>query len=81
MVQYSENARTAAMSGDLLDAGVVIDLRGLRSVDEFDARWAEPIAFAQGLRKFDAVWLDFADGTQTRWRNAHRWRFWRKPAT
>lgn len=71
---------TAQMSGDLLDAGAIVDLRTLRSVGEFDVRWAEPIRFAQGLRKFDSVWLDFADGAQWHWRAAHRWRFWRRAA-
>lgn len=71
---------TAAMSGDLLDAGVLIDLRALRSIDEFDLRWAEPIRVAQGLRKFESVWLDFADGVQWRWRAGHRWRLWRRAA-
>ena len=71
---------TAAMSGELLEAGVIIDLRSLRGIDDFDTRWAEPIAFAQGLRKFDTLLLDFADGAQWRWRAGHRWRFWRRPA-
>ena len=71
---------TTRMSGDLLDAGVIVDLRALRSIDDFDTRWAEPIALAQGARKFETLRLDFADGAQCRWRAAHRWRFWRRPA-
>jgi hypothetical protein len=71
---------TAAMTGELLDAGVVVDLRTLRSVDEFDYRWAEPIRVAQGARRFESVWLDFADGVQCRWHAAHRWRVWRRAA-
>lgn len=70
----------AKMSADLLDAGVLIDLRALRTLDEFDARWVEPIESALGLRKFDRVRLDFEDGLQLDWRAANRWRFWRPPA-
>jgi hypothetical protein len=71
---------TAAMGGELLAAGVVIDLRALRSVDEFDTRWAEPIRGALGSRRFESVWMDFADGAKWRWRAAHRWRVWRRAA-
>lgn len=71
---------TSKMSGELLQAGALVDLRALRSVDEFDRRWVDPIRAALGRRKFDAVWLDFADGVQCRWRAAHRWRFWRRVA-
>lgn len=71
---------TAQMSVDRLQAGAVIDLRGLRSIDDFEARWAEPIEAAQRGRAFDTVHLDFADGAQVRWRAAHRWRLWRRPA-
>jgi hypothetical protein len=72
---------TSAMSGELLDAGGIVDLRALRSVDEFDYRWAEPIRAAQSKRRFDTLWLDFADGAQWRWRTPHRWRLWRASAS
>ena len=71
---------TATMSAEMLASGTVIDLRTLRSLDDFDARWAEPIAAAQVARAFETVHLDFADGTQTHWRARHRWRFWRGAA-
>lgn len=71
---------TATMNGDLLEAGAIIDLRALRCIDEFDARWSQPIALAQGAGKFDTVLLDFGDGAQWRWRASHRWRFWRAAA-
>lgn len=70
---------TAKMRAEWLDAGAIIDLRALRSIDEFDGRWAGPIGAAQAQRRFDTLWLDFADGAQSRWRAAHRWRFWRRP--
>jgi hypothetical protein len=71
---------TAAMDASLLDGGALIDLRALRTIDDFDSRWAAPIALAQRARKFDTLLLDFADGAQWRWRAGHRWRLWRRPA-
>jgi hypothetical protein len=62
-------------------AGVLLDLRALRSAQSLERNGIQPAL--QGLRQrtLDALCLDFGDGRVLTYRHAHRWRFWRRGAT
>lgn len=61
-----------------LPPGALLDLRSLQDVPLLQSHWLEPLLQRQRGGEFDRLVLDFGDGRLLRWRDAHRWRFWRR---
>jgi hypothetical protein len=70
----------ASLAPEADESGVLIDLRRVRDLAALDRHWIEPAVQRVRDRRSDCVLLDFADGERFTWRNAHRWRLWRRPA-
>ncbi len=60
---------------------LAFDLRDLRQAEVLDSTWLEPAMSALVAGRFQSLRMDFADGALWDWRHAHRWRFWRRPAS
>ncbi|WP_140721622.1 MULTISPECIES: phosphoglycerate mutase [Gammaproteobacteria] len=57
----------------------LIDLRQLRSLEQFSTDVIAPLLAAMRRGELDRLLLDFQDGAQFALERRHRWRFWRKP--
>lgn len=64
--------------GAALLPGALLDLRHLDTPDRLEKQWLKPVLARIGKEGITALVLDFGDGLVLRWRNGHRWRFWRQ---
>jgi len=55
------------------------DLTHLRSLNELDRYWLQPLLAALDTGNLRALMLDSEDGQRWQLRRAHRWRIWRAP--
>lgn len=57
----------------------LVDLRQLRSLDQFSGEVIAPLLAAMRRGELDRLLLDFQDGAQFALEPRQRWRFWRRP--
>lgn len=57
----------------------LVDLRHLRSLEQFSADAVAPLLAAIARGELDRLVLDFQDGKTLTLQRTQRWRFWRKP--
>ena len=57
----------------------LVDLRHLRSLEQFSADAVAPLLAAIARGELDRLVLDFQDGETLTLQRTQRWRFWRKP--
>ncbi|MFT4247441.1 MAG: hypothetical protein QM581_05290 [Pseudomonas sp.] len=72
-------AASGADAGGEHQVDALIDLRQLRSLDQFSGEVIAPLLAAMRRGELDRLLLDFQDGTQFVLEPRQRWRFWRRP--
>jgi len=74
-------AKAAGVSADVgAKVDALVDLRHLRSLQQFGEDAVQPLLLAMARRELDRLILDFQDGEILTLAHAQRWRFWRRPA-